>query len=109
MNREEARRNFVNVALGKRRRASLELEEAKARLRRADEDLDISTSLHYLGKGDLKSSLYALAPVAIKQFRQADTTEQLLARALPLLSMLFAQRRGGRSHRDQQQKTANMA
>lgn len=108
MNREEARRNFVNVSRGKRRRASLELDEAKARLRRADEDLDISTSLHYLGKGDLKSSLYALAPVAITKFRQGDTTELLLARALPLLSLLFAQRRHKRSNDDQQDKTANV-
>ncbi len=90
MNRKQARDNFSNVASGKRRKARVDLDEAKARLRRVDEDLDISTSLHYLGKGDLKSSLFALAPVAITQVRQENLLIPLLARALPLISQLLS-------------------
>ena len=72
MNRNEARQNFSNVASGKRRKATVDRDEAKARLRRVDGDLDISPSLHYLGKGDLKSSLFALAPVAITRIKQEN-------------------------------------
>ena len=90
MNRQQARENFSNVASGKRRKATVDLDEAKARLRRVDEDLDISTSLHYLGKGDVKSSLYALAPVALSQIKQENLLIPLLARALPLVSLLLS-------------------
>jgi hypothetical protein len=90
VNRQQARENFSNVASGKRRKATVDLDEAKARLRRVDEDLDISTSLHYLGKGDVKSSLYALAPVALSQIKQENLLIPLLARALPLVSLLLS-------------------
>jgi hypothetical protein len=92
MNRKQARENFSNVAGGKRRKARVDLDEAKARLRRMDEDLDISTSLHYLGKGDLKSSLFALAPVAITQVKQENLLIPLLARVLPLVNQLLSTR-----------------
>ncbi|MEA3303729.1 MAG: hypothetical protein U9Q75_10700 [Pseudomonadota bacterium] len=90
MNRKQARENFSNAASGKRRKANVDLDEAKARLRRVDEDLDISTSLHYLGKGDLKSSLFALAPVAITRVKQENLLIPLLTRALPLVSQLLS-------------------
>jgi hypothetical protein len=90
VNRQQARENFSNVASGKRRKATVDLDEAKARLRRVDEDLDISTSLHYLGKGDVKSSLFALAPVALSQIKQENLLIPLLARALPLVSLLLS-------------------
>ena len=99
MNRKQARENFSNVASGKRRKASVELDEAKARLRRVGEDLDISTSLHYLGKGDLKSSLFALAPVAITQIKQENLLMPLLARALPLVNQLISARKKAGSKR----------
>ena len=89
MNRKQARENFSNVVSGKRRKTRVDLDEAKARLRRVDEDLDISTSLHYLGKGDLKSSLFALAPVVITQVKQENLLIPLLARALPLINQLL--------------------
>ena len=90
MNRKQARENFSNVASGKRRKANVDLDEAKARLRRVDEDLDISTSLHYLGKGDLKSSLFALAPVAMTRIKQENLLIPLLTRALPLINHLLS-------------------
>ena len=90
MNRKQARENFSNVASGKRRKANVDLDEAKARLRRVDEDLDISPSLHYLGKGDLKSSLFALAPVAMTRIKQENLLIPLLARALPLINQLLS-------------------
>jgi hypothetical protein len=93
VNRQQARENFSNVASGKRRKATVDLDEAKARLRRVDEDLDISTSLHYLGKGDVKSSLYALAPVALSQIKQENLLIPLLARALPLVSLLLSNKK----------------
>jgi hypothetical protein len=99
MNRKQARENFSNVTSGKRRKASVELDEAKARLRRVGEDLDISTSLHYLGKGDLKSSLFALAPVAITQVKQENLLMPLLARALPLVNQLISARKKAGSKR----------
>ena len=99
MNRKQARENFSNVTSGKRRKASVELDEAKARLRRVDEDLDISPSLHYLGKGDLKSSLFALAPVAITQIKQENLLMPLLARALPLVNQLISARKKAGSKR----------
>lgn len=99
MNRKQARENFSNVASGKRLKTSVELDEAKARLRRVDEGLDISTSLHYLGKGDLKSSLFALAPVAITQIKQENLLMPLLARALPLVNQLISARKKAGSKR----------
>ena len=90
MNRKQARENFSNVASGKRRKANVDLDEAKARLRRVDEDLDISPSLHYLGKGDLKSSLFALAPVAMTRIKQENLLIPLLTRALPLINQLLS-------------------
>lgn len=93
MNRKQARENFSNAASGKRRKARVDLDEAKARLRRVDEDLDISTSLHYLGKGDLKSSLFALAPVAITRAKQENVLVPLLTRALPLVNQLLSMRK----------------
>jgi len=90
VNRKQARDNFSNVASGKRRKANVDLDEAKARLRRVDEDLDISPSLHYLGKGDLKSSLFALAPVALTQVKQENLLIPLLTRALPLINQLLS-------------------
>lgn len=99
MNRKQARENFSNVASGKRRKASVELDEAKAGLRRVDEGLDISTSLHYLGKGDLKPSLFALAPVAITQIKQENLLMPLLARALPLVNQLISARKKAGSKR----------
>lgn len=93
MNRKQARENFSNVVSGKRRKARVDLDEAKARLRRVDEDLDISTSLHYLGKGDLKSSLFALAPVALTRVKQENLLIPLLTRALPLVSQLLSSRK----------------
>ena len=93
MNRNEARENFTNVVSGKRRKARVDLDEAKARLRRVDEDLDISTSLHYLGKGDLKSSLFALAPLAITRVKQENLLIPLLTRALPLVNQLLSMRK----------------
>lgn len=93
MNRKQARENFSNVASGKRRKANVGLDEAKARLRRVDEDLDISTSLHYLGKGDLKSSLFALAPLAITRVKQENLMIPLLVRALPLINQLLSTRK----------------
>lgn len=102
MNRKQARENFSNAASGKRRRANVDLDEAKARLRRLDEDLDISPSLHYLGKGDLKSSLLALAPVALTQVKQENLMTPLLARALPLVSQLFSSRK--RQHAKQRKE-----
>ena len=71
----------------------MDLDEAKARLRRVDEDLDISTSLHYLGKGDVKSSLYALAPVALTRIKQENLLIPLLARALPLVNLLLSNKK----------------
>ncbi|MBG7602645.1 MAG: hypothetical protein IZT60_08890 [Gammaproteobacteria bacterium] len=93
MNRKQARENFSNVVSGKRRKANVDLDEAKARLRRVDEDLDISTSLHYLGKGDLKSSLFALAPLAITRVKQENLLIPLLTRALPLVNQLLSMRK----------------
>ena len=93
MNRNEARENFTNVVSGKRRKARVDLDEAKARLRRVDEDLDISTSLHYLGKGDLKSSLFALAPLALTQVKRENLLVPLLTRALPLVNQLLSTRK----------------
>ncbi len=90
MNRKQARDNFSNVASGKRRKANVDLDEAKARLRRVDEDLDISPSLHYLGKGDLKSSLFALAPVAMTRIKQENLLVPLLTWALPLINQLLS-------------------
>jgi len=104
VNRKQARDNFSNVASGKRRKATVELNEAKARLRRVDEDLDISTSLHYLGKGDLKSSLFALAPVAITQIKQENLLLPLLARVLPLLNQLISTRK--KTARKQREESA---
>ena len=104
MNRKQARENFSNVASGKRRKANVDLDEAKARLRRVDEDLDISTSLHYLGKGDLKSSLFALAPVALTQMRQENLLIPLLARALPLVNQLLSTKK--KTARKQGEKSA---
>ena len=95
MNRKQARENFSNVVSGKRRKARVELDEAKSRLRRVDEDLDISTTLHYLGKGDLKSSLFALAPLAITRVKQENLLIPLLARTLPLVSQLISTRKSG--------------
>ncbi len=71
----------------------MDLDEAKARLRRVDEELDISPSLHYLGKGDVKSSLFALAPVALSQIKQENLLIPLLARALPLVSLLLSNKK----------------
>ena len=99
MNRKQARENFSNVVSGKRRKARVDLDEAKARLRRVDEDLDISTSLHYLGKGDLKSSLFALAPVALTRVKQENLLMPLLARALPLVNQLISARKKAGSKR----------
>ena len=93
MNRNEARQNFTNVVDGKRRKARIGLDEAKARLRRVDEDLDISTSLHYLGKGDLKSSLFALAPIAITRAKQDNILIPLLTRALPLINQVLSRKK----------------
>ncbi len=90
MNRKQARDNFSNVASGKRRKANVDLDEAKARLRRVDEDLDISPSLHYLAKGDLKSSLFALAPLAMTSIKQENLLIPLLTRALPLINQLLS-------------------
>ena len=93
MNRKGARDNFSNVASGKRRRANVDLDEAKARLRRVDEDFDISPSLHYLGKGDLKSSLLALAPVTMARVNQENLLVPLLARALPLVNQMLSMKK----------------
>lgn len=85
MNREEARQNFQSVTRGKRRTTHVELEEAKARLRRVDEALDISPALNYLGKGDWQAALIALVPLAIDEIKLDALFLPLVTRGLPYL------------------------
>lgn len=89
MNREQARLNFQNVSTNQRRKAHVELTEAKARLRRVDEELNISPALDYLGKGDWKSALFTLAPLAIDQIKQEQLLTSLATRGLPFVYHLF--------------------
>ncbi len=89
LDREAARDNFTRVSQGKRRKAHAELAEAKARLRRVDEDLDISPALGYLSRGDLQSALIALAPLALEEIRRENLLVPLLTRGLPLVYQVF--------------------
>ncbi len=95
LDREEARRNFQNVSQGKRRKAHVELAEAKARLRRVDEDLDISPALGYLSRGDWQSALIALAPLALEEIKKEDLLVPLLTRGLPFVYQVFVTPRRG--------------
>ncbi len=83
MNRKQARRNFEKVVQGKRPRAEVELAEAKAHLRRVDEDLNISPAFVSLSKGDWQSALIAFAPMALDEVKKEYLLVPLLIRALP--------------------------
>ncbi len=85
MNREQARQNFKKVSQGKRLKANVALADAKERLRRVDEDLDIGPALVSLSKGDWQSALIVLAPLAMDKIKKENLLVFLLARTLPFV------------------------
>ncbi|WJW74257.1 hypothetical protein QVG61_06925 [Thiohalobacter sp. IOR34] len=94
LNREQARARFRATLEGRHvPRRDLGLDEAKARLRAVDEDLDIGPVLAYLSQGRRREALLALAAWLGTDSGRAFVAP-LLMRLLPLGYRLLGMLRG---------------
>jgi hypothetical protein len=97
---EQAREQFRKVTRGRRIRQSLSIEEAKARLREVDTELEISPAIDYLNRREWRNALLylvywtstptgraALAPVLLRLV-------SIVSLALGLVHRLLAARTG---------------
>lgn len=112
---EQAREQFRRVTRGQRVRQSLSVEEAKARLREVDAELEISPAVDYLNRREWRNALLylvywvstptgraALAPVLLRLVSIAGL-------ALGLLHRVFGSGSGAKSGAESSPAPANDA
>lgn len=85
---EQAREQFRKVSAGRRVRQSLSIDEAKARLREVDAELEISPAIDYLNRREWRNALFYLIYWTSTPNGRAALAPVLL-RLIPIVSLVL--------------------